>query len=326
MKKILFFIFTIFIIFTIGIFIFKDNVIKNSVQVTSKNIVGAPIKIEKFHMEILKQIISIKGFKMYNPEGFDPQMVMVDIPEITVDYNLGALLLGKIHLRNLILNIKEIVMITKADNTSNVSTIKILQQTEQDTPRKNKKSNSKNKDLKLQIDSMTLTLGQLVQKDIDKNENVTTRATDLGITNKTYKNITSPKQLALIIMQEAFGGSVLKTLGIAGVGTLLGAAVPVIGATAILTAKDSGTTEFTHSVSEVYAIAMNVLNRMGTKVAGDEAEKTIKAKVDGASIAIKIEDNKGKTMITVSARKMLIPMKKIAEGIIYEISTELNTQ
>ncbi len=67
----------------------------------------------------------VKGLRIANPQGFaDP--VMADIPELYIDYDLGAFLRGMVHLTEVRLDIEKFVVVRNPGNALNVSALKGL--------------------------------------------------------------------------------------------------------------------------------------------------------------------------------------------------------
>ena len=87
----------------IGLGMIKNFLIKEAIVTFGSKIVGAPIHIGQLSLGLLTQKIHIRDFKLYNPPGF-PDEPLIDFPEMRVDYDVFALLSGKVHLRLLIVN------------------------------------------------------------------------------------------------------------------------------------------------------------------------------------------------------------------------------
>jgi len=210
MKKLLF-IAVILTLCFIALGIVKNPLIKSVVTVSASKVVGAPVRIGGFSLGIFKQAVRIKDFTMYNPKGF-PEGILIDIPEISVDYNLGALLKRKLHLPRVSVNLKEVGLIRNKDGELNVDALKVSQEREEPTPAQEDKKSSRQ--MAMQIDELTLTIGKLVFKDYSVNEQPSIKAYEVGIKEKTYKNITSAQQLAVLILSEPMKGAGIKGAGI----------------------------------------------------------------------------------------------------------------
>ena len=108
----------IVIVALFGLSVIKNQIIKATITTIGSSVVGAPLKIKKFSLSLLTQKVRIKGIKLYNPKGF-PKEPMIDIPEVSVDYNLGALMTGKLHFPLLIVDLNEMVVIKNKEGRNN---------------------------------------------------------------------------------------------------------------------------------------------------------------------------------------------------------------
>ena len=104
----------------VGKNVFVKIAVEKGVQVAT----GLPLKIEKFDIGILSTHIGIKNLSLFNPSGF-PQEIMVHAPEIFVDYNLGAIIQGRIHLEEIRLDIDQFVIVKNKEGQINLDTLKL---------------------------------------------------------------------------------------------------------------------------------------------------------------------------------------------------------
>ncbi len=196
------------ILFALGIL--KDQIIKSMVTVAASRVVGAPVHIDGMSVAIIfNQSVRIKGFKLYNPEGF-PKGVLLDIPQADIDYDLGAILKKDMHLPRLVLHLKEMTVIRNAQGALNVDALKVAQKDE----------GPSQPAMPLRIDVATLDLGKVIVQDYSKGEEPKTVTYDIGIHNKTFKNITSAQQLAALVMVQSLGATTLKNAAIYGAASL----------------------------------------------------------------------------------------------------------
>ena len=298
----------------LGIFVlgfFKDIIIKDIVTAVASNVTGAPVRIDSLSLGIFKQAVLIKGFKIYNPKGFSGG-ILVDLPKIYVKYSLASILKNKLHILNADIELKELVMIKNKDGKLNTDSLKVAKKEEKPASQK-----------PLQIDTLKLKLGRVVSKDYTQGEEPNILVYDLNI-DRTYKNITSSQQLAILILTEPMKSAGIKGAQIYGVSALAGVAILPAAAAITLMGKDSSEEYFYTSADRVFNTSENVLKPIGIIKVGNKATGIIEAQVNGADIKIEIEKaQKGRTKIKVSARKFLIPKPEVAGGILYRISEKL---
>jgi len=316
-----------FILIIVVLVAAKNYWIKSVVAAGASQVTGAPVHIDSLVIGILKPAVRIKGFTLYNPPGF-PEGPMVSINELSVDYDLPAILKGNLHLPLLIVHLNEAVIIKNKDGKLNVDALKFAQkQVEQPTkeqPAKKEAPKGESKPLVMQIDLMKLDLGKVVFKDYTKGEQPVVTAFDAGVHGKTYKNIKSAQQFATIIMMESLGPTAIKSAALYGAATVLGVAFLPAGIAGVMIGKDSGNQVFNADLTKVYQAALTAVQKRG-KVEKEAQDKgLIKAAIDGASVVVEMKDlGQGKVSVTVSARKMMIPKPEIAEGILYGIAEVL---
>lgn len=316
-------VFIIVIIAVVGVGILKNMLIKMAITTVGSSVVGAPIKIRKFSLGIITQKVHIKDMAVGNPKGF-PKGPLVEIPEIRVDYNIGALLTGKLHLSLVIFDLKQVVIVKDKDGNMNVDALKIAQaQEEPEEDHEKAKPKKKGKAMPMQIDELRLNVERVVVIDYSQGEKPSIIAHEIGLKDKVFKNIKSPEQLATLVMIQAMGPAGVKSAAIYGAATVLGAAFLPAGAVGILVANDSSVAEYVHKYDTIYKVSLDLIKEIGEVKSEDSGAGVIKAKVDGNDITVKLEKTDKKVQVTISARKMMLPKPTIAGGIQYQIEQKL---
>jgi hypothetical protein len=324
MKKLLTII-GVIIIFLIAAVIFKNQLIKTAITTGATNVVGAPVKINKFSLGIFNQTIRIKDFKIFNPEGF-PEGVLVDMPEISVDYDLSALLKKNLHFKKLVIDLKQVGIYKNKDGELNVDSLKIVEQGQKSTKGAEKKEEP-SEPMPMQIDVLTLKMGKVVYKDLSAGEKPSVEVFDIGI-SKTYENITSAQQLVVLLLAEPMKKAAIKgakTYGATAVlGTVVGVTFLPVSVAAVLIGKDSYQADFDLAYDKIYNTSIKVVKQMGELTKEDSGKGIIKGKVSGSNITVKLERKTQKSIqVTVSAKKLLIPKPKVAGGVLHEITEKL---
>lgn len=318
MKKKTWIIVGVVILSLVVVGIAKDGIIKSVVTVSASSITGAPVNIGGFSLGLLSQSVKIKGFKMYNPAGF-PKGILLDLAKVRVDYDLLALLSGKLHLKIVDVDLREAVIVKNKEGKLNVDSLKVMEKKEAQAEKKKEPA----KQMPFRIDLLKLNIGRVVSKDYSGAKPIV-EVYDVGIKGREYKNITSPQSLAVIIMAEALGPTAIKSAAVYGVATVAGVALLPLGAGVMLTGKDNAAADFNVTLDKAYETSLEVLKATGVVDTQEKAKGLIKAKIGSNDIALKIESlKKGKVKITVSARKYLIPQLPVAAGVIYQISEKL---
>lgn len=220
MKKVLVVV-VIIVVFVITLAALKDRLIKKAITLYMTRVTGAAVTIDDFSLSLIKQSIRIQGFKLYNPEGFG-QGVLLDIPEVRADYDLALLLRKKVHLYLLLINLKEARIFRNKDGRLNVDSLKVARKEE-------RPSGSGSEKKMIQVDTFLLSVGKIAYEDSTKPKGLDTQVFNINIKNKTYRNITSVRQLVVLVLIESMKGTAIKDAVIYGVGSLLGAGLLPVG-------------------------------------------------------------------------------------------------
>ena len=126
---------------------------------------GLKLSIRSMDVGVFKSLIGINGLQLHNPEGFEDKL-MIDLPEIYVDYNLGAFMKGKTHLEEARLHLKEFTVVKNEAGVLNLNALKVVKSTEEgkeETPKAEKDDEEKSDEEKqktkmpdIQIDLLEL--------------------------------------------------------------------------------------------------------------------------------------------------------------------------
>jgi len=304
----------------IGIAVVKDQILKTVITTAASGVTGAPVSMKKFSLSFIKQSVRIEGFAMGNPKGFAAG-TLIDLPNVEVALDVAALLKGKLHLRLVDLNLKELGLEKNKEGKLNVDSLKVAGQ-----PAKEPKVKAEKKPAKamaIQIDELNLQMGRMVMKDYSAGAQPTVQVFDINL-KKSYKNITSVEQLVALILSEPMKSAGFKGAAIYGAAMLTGVGIVPVVAIAALTGKDAVKKEFNIAFDQLYTVSLEVLKAMGKVSKEDKAQGEIAAEVSGAGISLKLKKATEKsTQVTISARKLMLPKPEIANGVLYQISEKV---
>lgn len=143
-------IFLIIILVLFLLFFMRNWIVKTGIQHYVQMVTGLRLDIGQLDISINGASIKIMDFKLHNPVGFaDP--LMADISEIDVQYVPAEMLMGRIHLKQLQIVLKELSII-RQDDQFNYEALGIFQ-----------KNNSR--PVPLTVDDFKLDIGRVVYKD-----------------------------------------------------------------------------------------------------------------------------------------------------------------
>jgi len=231
MKKI-FIVAVVVLCLSIVVSIAKNVIAKHAVSTGVRAITGLKLNIRSMDVGIIKTLIDIKGLELFNPSGFRDKL-MVDMPEIHVDYDLGAFFKGKVHLESVRLNLEEFVVVKNQRGEVNLDSLKTVK------AKKGRSSSREKREMPdIQIDVLELKIGKVIYKDYLNSQDP--RVTEFNVNiDERHENITDPRALANIIvlkalMNTSIAGLADFDLGLVqdGVGITLGTASKVVDGTA----------------------------------------------------------------------------------------------
>ncbi|MFA6079038.1 MAG: hypothetical protein WC779_04770 [Candidatus Omnitrophota bacterium] len=187
--------------------IIKDTVIKISVEKGAEIVTGLKLRIGSIGVGILRPVVDIKNLRLLNPKNF-PDRTMIDMPEIYVKYDLGAIMGGKIHLPEVRLALKEFVVVKNAKGELNLDALRMVQ-AEKEGSAPAQKAPGKAPDI--QIDSLKLSIGKVIYKDYSKGGAPDVREFNVNI-NESYSNVNDPYALASLIVVKALMNTSIASL------------------------------------------------------------------------------------------------------------------
>lgn len=285
----------------------KDQAIKTVVSAGITKVMGTPVEIRRFSLGILNQSVRIKGLRLYNPPDF-PREVLLDLPEIRVDYSLPSLLKGRLYLPFLAINLKELTVIKNENGRLNIDGLKLKQ----------------DKAMPMQIDSLSLNIGRVTYKDYSQGNKPLVEVLEVDIKNKTFKDITTAQQLAILMIVEALKPTAIKNAGIYGAAFLFGRKFLPSALRGLLSSKDHVVAEFKASYDRVYKACLETAQRTGRVIKEDKRLGEIKANIEASGVTMTVSRTfEEKVQVMIKASQYLIPRADVAGRILKKISERL---
>lgn len=185
----------IFVIVLLALVLAKDAVLMYVIEREVKDITGIRLDIRSLRVALASTTVEIKGFKAYNPEGFEEEL-MADIPEIYADFLIRDLLRNKVHLKKLNIFATEFNVVRNSKGELNLDALKVLEK-----PKEGEEPQKK-KGPKFEIDVFRLKLGKVVFMDYSKGPVPAVKNFDIKIDQEFY-DITEPDTLVKIVVLKA---------------------------------------------------------------------------------------------------------------------------
>jgi len=190
-------------IIIIGVLIAGKNIIgKIAIEKGVQAVTGLPLEIKKLDIGIISSHIGITDLSLFNPSGF-PKGIMFHASEIFVDYHLGDILKGKIHLEDLRLNFDQLVIVKNADGKMNLEALKPKAKEKSKESAKDKGGDGAKKGMpKIQIDHLVLKVGKVIYKDYSGGGEPSVREFNINISQE-LTDVTDVRKLLGLVASRA---------------------------------------------------------------------------------------------------------------------------
>jgi hypothetical protein len=203
----------------IALFIAKNMIIKTSVTTGVRAMTGLKLNIRSMNVGVFKSLIGINELQLHNPQGFEDKF-MVDLPEIYVDYNLGAIMGGKVHLEEVRLHLKEFIVVKNEAGELNLDSLRVVKEAEDvEETKKSDTEKEKTEMPDIQIDLLTLKIDKVIYKDYSKGTSPKVKEFNVNI-DERYVDITNPQSLGRLIIVKALKNTTIARLANFDIGKL----------------------------------------------------------------------------------------------------------
>jgi len=304
-----------------GLYVTRERVLEFAVEQVIGFTIGAPVDLEGIGISQEDQTVFVKAFKIHNPKGF-PGGILLYATDAKIVYAKPVIVKKQIQLLQIYVNVKEIVVIKRADGRMNVDALKGVNDVS-NIPQigKTKKFDGTKK---VHTDVLTLSIDKVIYKDYTVGGSPKVEVYDVKIKNKHYKDIPGVQTIVLIMLQDAMTETAIKGAAVLGIATAAGITFWPVGVAAVVISKDSAQGEFLQNTETVYEAAVSTLEKIGKIEFKNQEKGVIKGKSKGYSLTVKISGKQeGTTKVNVSARELLLPGPKYAQSVLYQISEKI---
>lgn len=191
----------VILVLLVAIVLARNTIAKNAITAGVKMMTGLNLSIKSMSVGLFKSAIGIEELKLQNPEGFQDKFMVV-LPEIYVDYDLGAFLKKQVHFEQINLNLKELTVVKNGKGELNLNALKVV---------KDKQAPSTEEKTEFKIDMLQLKIGRVVFKDYSKGTQPKTLEFNLNI-DERYENITDANKLVSLIVTRALINTTIAKL------------------------------------------------------------------------------------------------------------------
>jgi uncharacterized protein involved in outer membrane biogenesis len=203
MKKILGSIGIVLLVLIAGLYLGRNVIARYAVQAGATEMTGFPLKIGSLDLAFAQSRIAVHDIELLNPPEFK-EPVFVEMPELTMDYDAGSMLSGTPHLKNLVVDLKRIVVVRTKDGDSNAMKLKGVVAPGKDGAAKPKAH--------YKVDTFRLKIGTVELKDYKMgNPMEKTMAINL---DETFQNFTDATDINRVVLLAVLKNAKLPFIGI----------------------------------------------------------------------------------------------------------------
>ncbi|MBN1868968.1 MAG: AsmA family protein [Candidatus Omnitrophica bacterium] len=212
MKKLLQLIIVLVVVTLVVLVLGRNVFAKFAIEKGVEAATGLPLNIKKLDLGLSTTHVAISDLKLLSPKGFNNE-VMFSAPEIFVDYDLGAMMKGKVRLEDIRLNFDQFVVIRNKDGQLNLDALKPKEGKRQEPAQQGKKDEGKKgKAPEVQIDHLALKIGKVVYKDYSQGTEPVINEYNVNISEE-MDNVTDLNSLLGFIANKAMAKTALSSLG-----------------------------------------------------------------------------------------------------------------
>jgi uncharacterized protein involved in outer membrane biogenesis len=214
MKKLLRRILLVLVVLVAGLYFARNFIARKAVEIGTTKVTGFPLTIGRVKIGLFTGTLEVSGLKLLNPPEFKESR-FVDLPLLKVDYDMLSMLRGAPHLREVVINVQEVVLVKNEQGASNATRLQVNL-----APAGGEAKPAKTTPYR--VDLLKLHIGTVIIKDYSK-----TQPTEKKLTlnqDIVFQNITESVSISSLVMRTVFGqvGDVAGELT-KGVNTIKGA-------------------------------------------------------------------------------------------------------
>ncbi|KJJ85212.1 conserved hypothetical protein, secreted [Candidatus Omnitrophus magneticus] len=231
MKKIFFSIVTVLLAVFVIVALSKDFLIKIAIENGVTLVTGLKVQMSSLKVGLIGTDAGMKNLMIYNPSGY-PDKVMLDMPEIYVDYDLPSIMKGNIHLTEMRIDLHEFYVVKNYKGELNLDALNLSKGSPEKSAPVQEKGEQKvtgaGKIPEIKIDKLTLKVGKVIYKDYSAGGAASIQEFNINL-NEEYRNVDNPYTLVSLIVFKALmntGIAKLTQFDIGGLQNTLAGALP----------------------------------------------------------------------------------------------------
>ncbi|MCK5306921.1 MAG: hypothetical protein KAJ66_07310 [Candidatus Omnitrophica bacterium] len=214
-------------VFFLGLFFCRNLIVKALLSSSVRAVTGLELDIESVNLDIFGSSIGVGGLVLYNPERYADR-VMVDVPEIYLDYEVKAILRKKAHFKKVRLYLRELIVVKDKDGELNLRSLKVAKaEKEEEEPARVEEEQEK-KELNFKVDLLELKIDKVIYKDYSQGEKPVIKTYNVNI-DESFEDIIDIQQFAKLILIRALVRTTISRLAGFDVTLLSDSLVGIVG-------------------------------------------------------------------------------------------------
>jgi hypothetical protein len=187
------------VVLVVALILGRNVIARISVEVGAKKITGFPLTIGSVDLGLFSGKVDVHNVKLMNPPEFQERM-FVDMPQLYVDYRLGSMFSGAPHINDMLINIKQLVVVKNDKGDSNAMKLKGVV------------SSGGSSSTKYRVDKLRIHVGTVTIKDYSKGK-PSERNVTLNV-DATYKDITDSTDITRLVLLTVMSQVHLPDIGV----------------------------------------------------------------------------------------------------------------
>ena len=167
------------------LFLARNFIARKAVEVGVTKITGFPLQIGSVNVGLFSSKVDVHDLRLMNPADFEDKL-FVDMPQLYVDYQLASMLKKAPHINDMLVNIKQLVIVKNNKGETNAKKLKGIV------------SPGGGSSKKYRVDKLRVHVGTVTIKDFSRAK-PSERDITLNI-DATYYNITDATDITRLVL------------------------------------------------------------------------------------------------------------------------------
>jgi len=198
MKSFLKWLVIVVVALVVGLVLARNFIARETIEIGATRMTGFPLQVGAVSVGLLNGQVDAHEIKLMNPPDY-PDQRFVDMPELFIDYRLRSMIAGTPHINDMLVNIKQLVIVKTAKGDSNAMKLKGVVSG----------GNSKSK---YRVDRLRVHVGTVTIKDFSRGA-PTEKNMSLNV-DATYKDITDSTDISRLVLLTVMSQVRLPDIGI----------------------------------------------------------------------------------------------------------------